>query len=165
MSSVKVYGVPASQNCAGPIILAMEAKAGGMEYVDMMTGGHKTAEYGAVNPYLKVPAMSDGDVKIGQSIAILRYLAIKYLPAAYPTSDPAKCAKIDFATDCMNDFIYPHHLKTVYGVLGKAAQSSCSTAARCHRSHASKTCPLPIHRFQTTRRGQRQASQLLQRLR
>lgn len=118
--TVKVLGVPASQNCAGPILLAMEAKAGGMEYVDMGTGAHKKDDYLAVNPYGQVPAMHDGDVRIGQSNAILRYIAIKYKPDAYPVTDPAKCAKIDFAIDSFVDYVYPYHKTTVYVVLGFA---------------------------------------------
>lgn len=118
--AAKVLGVPASQNCAGPVMLAMEAKAGGLEAIDMGTGQHKTEDYLAVNPYGQVPAFKDGDVKIGQSSAILRYLAIKYKPDTYPVGDPDKCAKIDFGIDSLADYVYPTHKTTVYVVLGFA---------------------------------------------
>eukprot|EP00322_Chrysochromulina_rotalis_P006328 CAMPEP_0115868126 /NCGR_PEP_ID=MMETSP0287-20121206/21128_1 /TAXON_ID=412157 /ORGANISM="Chrysochromulina rotalis, Strain UIO044" /LENGTH=265 /DNA_ID=CAMNT_0003322763 /DNA_START=31 /DNA_END=828 /DNA_ORIENTATION=+ len=116
--SAKIFGVPASQNCAGPVMLAMEAKAGGIEVVDMASGAHKKDDYLAINAYGQVPAFQDGDVKIGQSNAILRYLAIKYKPDAYPSADADKCAKIDFAIESLTDYVYPGHKNTVYVVLG-----------------------------------------------
>ena len=116
--SAKVLGVPASQNCAGAAMLAMEAKAGSLEAVDMMTGEHKKDAYLAVNPSGQVPALHDGDVKIGQSTAILRYLAMKYKPDTYPVANPDLCAKIDMAMDGLVDYVYPTHKETVYVVLG-----------------------------------------------
>ena len=95
-----------------------EAKAGKLEAIDMQTGEHKKEDYLKINPYGQVPAFEDGDVKIGQSNAILRYLAIKYKPDAYPVTDPDKCAKIDFAIDSVVDYVYPKHKVTVYVVLG-----------------------------------------------
>jgi len=137
--SAKVLGVPASQNCAGAVILAMEAKAGGIEVVDMMTGAHKKDEYLAINPYGQVPAFQDGALKMGQSNAILRYLAMKYKPDAYPVSNVDLCAKIDFAMDSLVDYIYPTHMETVYVVLGFAgapedqAASNTKYAAACEK--------------------------------
>jgi len=107
----------------------MEAKAGGMEYVDMSTGGHKSPDYTAINPYGQVPAMKDGDVKMGESSAILRYIALKYKKDAYPTDDPAKCAKIDFAVDAVVDYIYKYHAQSVYVVLGFASPHDGQAAA------------------------------------
>lgn len=127
--SAKIYGVPPSMNCAGPIVLALEAKAGQMEYLDIMSGSHKTPEYAAVNAYQQVPGLEDGDVKIGQSNAILRYLAMKYKPEAYPVGEPEKCAKIDYALESFSDFVYPGHKKTVYGVFGFMAPPDDQKAA------------------------------------
>jgi len=127
--ATKVLGVPASQNCAGPAMLAMECNAGGLEYVDMMSGAHKKDDYLAVNPYGQVPAMSDGEVQMGQSSAMLRYMALKYKPDTYPVSNPDACAKIDFAMDSFVDYVYPHHMKTVYVVLGFAGPPEDQLAA------------------------------------
>ena len=50
-------------------------------------GEQLQAEYQAVNPQGVVPALVDGDVRIGQSLAIMDYLETRYPePALYPQS-------------------------------------------------------------------------------
>ena len=118
-----------------------EAKAGKLEAIDMQTGEHKKEDYLKINPYGQVPAFEDGDVKIGQSNAILRYLAIKYKPDAYPVTDPDKCAKIDFAIDSVVDYVYPKHKVTVYVVLGATPAAPESPRS----AHLKKLAALRTH--------------------
>lgn len=49
-------------------------------HVDMASGGHKTAEYLALNPNGKVPTLVDGDFVLWESIAIMNYIVEKYAP-------------------------------------------------------------------------------------
>jgi len=55
--------------------------------VDLRTGAHKQAEFLAINPFGQVPALTDGDVTLFDSNAIIVYLATKYDAARnwYPT--------------------------------------------------------------------------------
>ena len=46
--------------------------------LDMAAGEHLNAEYLAINPMGKVPAIEDGEIKLWESGAILLYLAEKY---------------------------------------------------------------------------------------
>lgn len=142
-------------------LFAAEAKAGGLEVIDMQTGEHKKEDYLAVNPYGQVPAFKDGDVKIGQSNAILRYLAIKYKPDTYPVTDPDKCAKIDFAIDSLVDYVYSKHMTTVYVVLG-------ASPAAPHRNRlalpTSKLAALSTHDHAQASLGHRRTRPLRTRL-
>lgn len=117
---VKVYGMPASANAAGPTMLAMESGAGGPEMCNLMTGEHMKPEFLAINPYHQIPSLVDGDLKIGESNAILRYLARAYSPKVYPADDLKECARIDFAMDTFSH-VYKGHMKTVYITLGFAS--------------------------------------------
>lgn len=46
--------------------------------VDLKSAQHKQPEYLKINPFGKVPALSDGEVHIGESAAICMYLADKF---------------------------------------------------------------------------------------
>jgi len=64
--------------------------------VDLMSNAHQDPAYLAVNPNGIVPFLVDGDLKLGESAAILKYLARKVGSAAYP-AEPAAQAKVDEA--------------------------------------------------------------------
>jgi glutathione S-transferase len=115
---VKIFGMPPSQNVAGSVMLAMEAKVGGMEMCNIMEGAQMKPDFLAMNPFHHIPALKDGDVTIGESGAILRYLALKYKPELYPTNDLPACANIDFALDSFNNEVKQLHFDSPYVVMG-----------------------------------------------
>jgi glutathione S-transferase len=91
-----LYHFPYSQHARRVVSLMAEAN---LEYelrhVDMGKGAHRSAEYLAVNPNHQVPTLIDGDVKIHESNAILRYLCVKHgLDAWYPKELPLR-AKVE----------------------------------------------------------------------
>merc|ERR1719506_711123 len=105
-----------------------------MEFCNIMEGAQMKPEFLAINPFHHVPALLDGDVAIGESLACLRYLANKYKPALYPTSDPLTCGWIDFAMDAFGSYVYKQWSAVIYGILGFAAVPedgpAAATAAR-----------------------------------
>jgi len=116
---VQVFGMPVSQNVMGPVMLAMDAGKGGLEMCNILEGEHMKPEFLAMNPYHHIPIMKDGEFCIGESNAILRYIAMKYKPEYYPVADLAACGKIDFAMESFATEVYHHgHYKTVYVTLG-----------------------------------------------
>lgn len=132
---VKVFGMAVSQNCLGPIMVAAECKCGGMELCNIMEGAQMKPEFLAMNPWHHVPSMEDGDVKIGESSAIMRYLAMKYMPELYPVADPAKTAMIDFAMDACACELYKYQALTVYIVFGFAKPAEGHDQAAANASY------------------------------
>lgn len=61
--------------------------------VDLTKGEHKEAPYLTINPFAQVPALKDGETVIGDSNAILVYLARKYAPD-WISTDPVTEAEI-----------------------------------------------------------------------
>lgn len=45
--------------------------------LDMRQGAHKSSEYGAMNPNMRMPTLKDGDWVLWESEAIMQYLALK----------------------------------------------------------------------------------------
>jgi glutathione S-transferase len=89
-----LYHFPFSQHSRRVVSLLVE---GGLEYearfVDMAKGEHQSADYLRINPNHQVPTLIDGDVKIHESNAILRYLCFKHdLAQWYPKSLPVRAS-------------------------------------------------------------------------
>lgn len=116
--SVKVFAMTVSANAMSPVLLAADSGAGGLEVCDLMSGAQMKPEFLAMNPFHHIPAMKDGDFAIGESMACLRYLAMKYKPEYYQVSDAAACGWIDFAMESFASDVYPKLNKIVYPVLG-----------------------------------------------
>lgn len=89
--------------------------------LDMMKGEHRSAEFLAINPNGQVPALEDGNFRMTESSAILKYLASRFNAPEYPTNLEER-AKVDATMDWFNtafyrDFgygllypqIFPHH--------------------------------------------------------
>eukprot|EP00443_Scrippsiella_acuminata_P037564 CAMPEP_0115204178 /NCGR_PEP_ID=MMETSP0270-20121206/19027_1 /TAXON_ID=71861 /ORGANISM="Scrippsiella trochoidea, Strain CCMP3099" /LENGTH=640 /DNA_ID=CAMNT_0002617653 /DNA_START=56 /DNA_END=1974 /DNA_ORIENTATION=- len=126
---VKVFGMPVSQNVMGPVLLAMDSGEGEMEMCNIMEGEQNKPEFLAMNPFHHIPTMKDGSVAIGESNAILRYIAMKYKPQYYPVWDPALCAMIDFAMDSFSNEVYKAHHDTIYVVFEFAKAPADQAAA------------------------------------
>jgi glutathione S-transferase len=91
------------------------------QVIDLMTGEHLQPAYAALNPNKLVPMLEDGDLRLTESSAILKYLADKIGSPAYPKDLKAR-AKVNEAMDWFNtgfyrDFgyglcypqLFPHH--------------------------------------------------------
>ena len=119
---MKLYYHPVS-TVSRPIVLfaADNGIALDKQVVDLMTGEHLKDAYGAINPSRLVPVLEDGDFRMTESSAILKYLADKIDSPAYP-KDLRKRARVNETMDWLNtgfyrDFgyglvypqIFPHH--------------------------------------------------------
>ena len=75
------------------------------QIVDLFTGEHCQPNYTAMNPTGLVPMLEDGDFRLTESSAILKYLAEKTSSVTYP-ADLQKRAKINEMMDWLNTQFY-----------------------------------------------------------
>jgi len=75
------------------------------EQVDIMTGAQYRPPYSHINPNCLVPMLEDGDLRLTESSAILKYLADKVGSPAYP-KDLKQRAKINEVMDWVNTNFY-----------------------------------------------------------
>ena len=119
---MKLYYHPVS-TASRPIVLFAADNSIPLDYqvIDLMTGEHMQEKYAAINPSRLVPVLEDGDFRLTESSAILKYLADKFNSPAYP-KDLQKRARVNEMMDWLNtgfyrDFgyglvypqIFPHH--------------------------------------------------------
>jgi glutathione S-transferase len=106
MNQPKLYMHPVSTASRPVRLFIAEKKLPVTEQiVDLMTGEHMKDEFSSINPSKMVPALVDGDLKMTESSAILKYLASKFECAEYPR-DLKKRAKVDEAMDWFNTQFY-----------------------------------------------------------
>lgn len=91
-----LFHSPYSQHARRVVSLLIEA---GLPYqlrhVAMEKGEHMSPEYLAINPNHQVPTLLDGDIRIHESNAILRYLCVKHALSEWYPSEPAQRAVIE----------------------------------------------------------------------
>jgi glutathione S-transferase len=103
---MKLYYHPVSTVCRPVLLFAADSGiALDLELVDLFTGAQYKPEYSCVNPSCQVPTLDDGDFRLTECSAILKYLAEKVRSPAYPT-DPQKRARVNERMDWFNTGFY-----------------------------------------------------------
>lgn len=96
---MKLYCDPISTSSRPVMMFAAETGlAIELVHVDLVNGAAATAEYLSVNPNGCVPFLVDGDFALGESTAILKYLAEIAGSPAYP-AEPKARARVNAAMD------------------------------------------------------------------
>jgi glutathione S-transferase len=99
---MKIYYHPASTTSRPLMLFASEAGLDiDFQVVDLFTGEHYKPPYEAINPNHLVPVLEDGDFRLTESSAILKYLAEKSGSAAYPKDLKAR-ARVNERMDWIN---------------------------------------------------------------
>lgn len=103
---MKLYFHPVSTTSRPILLLAAESGIE-LEYqvVDLFTGEQYKPEYAQINPSCQVPVLDDGDFRLTESSAILKYLADKIGSPAYP-KDPRQRARVNERMDWFNTAFY-----------------------------------------------------------
>jgi glutathione S-transferase len=119
---MKIYYHPASTTSRPLMLFANESGINiDFQVVDLFTGEHYKPPYEAINPNHLVPTLDDGDFRLTESSAILKYLAEKTGSPAYP-KDLQQRARVNERMDWINTQlcrdlaygliypqIFPHH--------------------------------------------------------
>jgi glutathione S-transferase len=80
--------------------------------VNLKEGEQSSEQYKEQNPNEKVPSLADGDLKLGESGAIVRYLASSVGETTVYPSDPRQRALVDSHLSSLNDLRRTHLLLT-----------------------------------------------------
>jgi glutathione S-transferase len=103
---MKLYADPISTTCRPVLLLAAETGADiELNLIDLFKGAHMQPSYASVNPNRCVPALEDGDFRLTESSAILKYLAEKLGSPSYPR-DLQERAKVNAMMDWFNTGLY-----------------------------------------------------------
>jgi glutathione S-transferase len=119
---MKLYYHPASTT-SRIVMMFAEEEGVKLDYqvVDLFTGEHLKPEFAKVNPNCLVPVLEDGDFRLTESSAIIKYLADKVGSPAYPKELKARARVHEmmdwFNSNCYKDIAYgltypqlfPHH--------------------------------------------------------
>jgi glutathione S-transferase len=104
--TLKLYMHPVSNTSRPVRLLIAEHKLPVEEQIiDLFTGEHYKEPYVSMNPNHMVPMLQDGDFRLTESSAIMKYLAARFDLPVYP-KDLQKRAKVDEAMDWFNTQFY-----------------------------------------------------------
>jgi glutathione S-transferase len=103
---MKLYMHPVSMTTRPVRLFLAEHKVDVDEQVvDLFTGEHMQPAYASINPSCLVPMIEDGDLRLTESSAILKYLADKVGSPTYP-KDLKQRAKVNEVMDWINSNFY-----------------------------------------------------------
>jgi len=103
---MKLYMHPVSITCRPVRLLITEHNLEVEEQlVDILTGEHLKEPYASINPNKLVPCLEDGDFRLTESSAIMKYLADKAELSVYPR-DLQKRARVNERMDWFNTQFY-----------------------------------------------------------
>jgi glutathione S-transferase len=99
---MKIYYHPVSTT-SRPLMLFAQENGLNIDFkvVDLMKGEHYQPEYIAINPSRLVPVLEDGEFRLTESSAILKYLAEKHNLPSYPKDLRAR-ARVNEMMDWIN---------------------------------------------------------------
>jgi glutathione S-transferase len=97
---IKLYDFKSSPNCQRvKVVLAEKNLSYEIVPVDLTKKEQKNAEYLKMNPYGKVPVLTDDNTVLYESLIINEYLEEKYPATSLLPKEPAKKAKARILTD------------------------------------------------------------------
>jgi glutathione S-transferase len=113
-----LYHFPYSQHARRVVSLLEAAKLPyELRHVDMGKGEHLSAAYLAINPNHQIPTLIDGDLKLHESNAILRYLCHKHGLTDWYPAQPKHRARVEQWLDWSQSSLSPAVIGIVFNTL------------------------------------------------
>jgi glutathione S-transferase len=128
---MKLHGNPMS-TCTRKVLATFAEKAVKPEFVhvDFMAGAHKAPAHLAYQPFGQVPALEDGDFKLYESRAIMRYLD-EVLPGTSLTpKDPKEHALMEQWISVETSNFTPHAMTLIYQLFFNPMRGQPTDAAK-----------------------------------
>jgi maleylacetoacetate isomerase len=106
-------------------------------YIHLANGAQHHADYRAINPQGFVPYLIDGDISLGQSLAIIEYLDERYPDPPLLPADAAARARVRAVAQMIACDIHPLNNTRVLSYLGNELKVDDSARNRwyCHWIH------------------------------
>ncbi len=105
---MQLYDMTLSGNCYKVrLFLGLIGQHAELRNLDLRTGEQRRAEFLAINPRGQIPALVDGDMKLGDSQAILVYLARRYADEHwYPLNAVSQGRIASWLSFAANEILY-----------------------------------------------------------
>ncbi|HEX7663583.1 MAG TPA: glutathione binding-like protein [Polyangiaceae bacterium] len=106
---MKVYGHPLS-SCTRKVLMTLAEKGTTAEFVlvDLLKHDHTTPTHLALHAFGRVPVLEDGDFRMIESRAIIRYLDARLPGAALVPNDLREAARMDQWLSVDASYVAPH---------------------------------------------------------
>lgn len=93
--AIKLYDLELSGNCYKVrLLLQLIRQPYELVPVDFLGGAHKKPPLSELNPFMEIPILTDGDLVLRDSHAILVYLARKYGGEGWMPTEPSSMAQV-----------------------------------------------------------------------
>lgn len=119
MKAVDFYYMPSCPSCrAAEMVASVVGVKLNKHYINLWKGDHLKEDYLKINPQHKVPFIIDGDLKLGESRAIMAYFVNRYKlgDPLYP-NDTIQRAAVDEMLFFDATTLYPSYSKLVRPIL------------------------------------------------
>jgi glutathione S-transferase len=128
---MKLFAHPMS-TCTRKVITTLEEKQAKYELVlvDLMTGAHKAPDHTSRQPFGQVPAIEDGDFRLYESRAIIRYLDETLPGVSLTPKDPKGRALMEQWISVETSNFTPHAMTLIYQLYFGPMRGTAPDAAK-----------------------------------
>ena len=128
----KLYYYPGNANLAAHICLRAIGVPFELVKVDVPSQAHKAPDYLRLNPTGRIPALTDGDRTVFESIACVSYLAARHPEArlAPPPDDPRFGTYLSWLS-YLNNTVQPTVLLFFYAARSTETEAAAAEVIRC----------------------------------